>query len=303
MTIRARSARYALWLCAAAVLGGGTVSASVRWGDHGHRISGRAAATNLPAEMPAFFREAVAQLEYLNPEPDRWRNRTYVAMDDAFEYDHYIDLEVVPDSALAAVNRYAYLAILERGGMDNAARSAGLLPFRILEMYERLIVDFSLWRRTLDDEARRYIEQRIINDAGILGHYVADAANPHHATIHYNGWAEGAPNPNGFTTDREFHRRFESDFVGAQITVSELLPHISAWPRRIGDARADILAFIRASNARVNRLYELEKQERFESTTTSPAHEQFAIERLVAGAEMLRSLWFSAWLASETPPQ
>ena len=301
MMNRARVVRIALPLLATTLVAAafaGTLSATVRWGDHGHRISGRAAATNLPAEMPGFFRDAVGQLEYLNPEPDRWRNRTYVAMDDAYEYDHFIDLEIVPDSALAAVNRYAYLAILERSGVDNAARAAGLLPFRILELYERLIVEFALWRRTLDEEARGYIEQRIINDAGLLGHYVSDGANPHHATIHYNGWAEGAPNPNDFTLDRTFHRRFESDFVGAQVSVQDLLPHVSPSPRRISDARTEIMAFLRASNAQVVRLYELEKAESFQATTTAAAHKRFAVDRLVAGVEMLRSLWFSAWQES-----
>jgi hypothetical protein len=303
MRTGAHARRTPVLLLAAVLAGGATSSASVRWGDHGHRISGRAAATNLPAEMPAFFRDAAAQLEYLNPEPDRWRNRTYAAVDDAYEFDHYVDLEIVPDSALAAVNRFQYLAILERGGMDNAARAAGLLPFRILELYERLIVEFSLWRSTLDDEARRSIEQRIINDAGILGHYVTDGANPHHATIHYNGWAEDAPNPKGFTLDRTFHRRFESDFVGAQVRLQDLLPHVSAWPRRLGDARTEIMAFLSTSNAQITRLYELEKLEGYQATTTSAAHKRFAVDRLAAGVEMLRSLWFSAWLASATPPQ
>ena len=30
------------------------------WGDQGHRIIGEVAATNLPAEMPEFFRDARA---------------------------------------------------------------------------------------------------------------------------------------------------------------------------------------------------------------------------------------------------
>ena len=273
------------------------------WGEHGHLISGRAAALHLPEEMPRFFREAADQLAYLNPEPDRWRYQTFAAADDAFRFDHYIDLEIVPDSALLAPNRFAYLAYLERRNMDNAAQTAGLLPFHILELYQRLTIEFALWRRAPDAGTRLFIEQRILNDAGILGHYVTDGANPHHTTIHFNGWAADAPNPNGFTTDRSFHRRFESDFVGARVRLEDILPRVSAWPRDIVDARADIWTFLRASNARVTRLYELELAQPFGVETESATHKEFAVERLVAGVEMLRSLWFSAWLVSATPPQ
>ncbi|MFN7624862.1 MAG: hypothetical protein ACK5RS_17130, partial [Acidobacteriota bacterium] len=45
------------------------------WGAHGHAISGKAAAEKLPPTMPDFFRKASDQLSYLNPEPDRWRDR------------------------------------------------------------------------------------------------------------------------------------------------------------------------------------------------------------------------------------
>lgn len=96
------------------------------WGEHGHRISGRAAATDLPVEMPAFFRDAAPQLEYLNPEPDRWRERAFEAMNEAFRYDHYIDLEVVPEVAMDAQDRYAYLAALYKAGVKEPEKSAGL---------------------------------------------------------------------------------------------------------------------------------------------------------------------------------
>jgi hypothetical protein len=273
------------------------------WGAHGHRISGHAAAVNLPAEMPRFFREATAQLEYLNPEPDRWRVDAFVAMNDAFAFDHYIDLEVVPDSALLEPDRFEYLSWLESHGLENAAQRAGLLPYHILELHQRLTVAFGLWRRAPDQATRNFIEERIVNDAGILGHYVTDGANPHHTTIHFNGWDANTPNPRDFTTDRTFHRRFESDFVTAQIKLGDLLPRVSAWPRELTDARADVLAFLRASNTRVERLYELEQAEAFGAGTVALTHKEFAIERLVAGVEMLRALWFSAWQASADLPR
>lgn len=270
------------------------------WGRHGHEISGRAAATNLPAGLPAFFRDATEQLVYLNPEPDRWRDSEAAAMDEAWKYDHYIDFEVIPNAALLAPDRFSYLAELRRTTrMERPARDAGLLPYRILEMHQRLVAEFRTWRAADGDNARRaWIEQRIINDAGILGHYVTDGANPQHTSVHHNGWNESYPNPRGYTTDRTFHARFESRFVEARITANDLIPRIAAQPRHLEDVRADVMAYLRASNAQLDRLYQLEQEQPFGPANTSAAHREFALQRLVAGAEMLRAMWWSAWIES-----
>jgi hypothetical protein len=270
---------------------------ATRWGRHGHEISGRAAATDLPADMPSFFRAARDQLAYLNYEPDRWRDQRYRAMQNGFAFDHYLDLELLPDGALDAQDRFEYLAALHAAGIENAAQAAGLLPFRIQELYERLLTQFRLWRRAENRTTRAWIEQRVINDAGILGHYVADGANPHHATVHYNGWAAGWPNPQGFPSDRTFHARFESVFVGARVTQADLTPYIRP-PRLLDDVRAEVRAFLEASNAQVVRLYELDRERAFDADNTSPVHRAFAVERLAAGVDMLRALWWTAWVRS-----
>jgi hypothetical protein len=273
-------------------------SVAVRWGFHGHEISGRAAATDLPAAMPAFFRNATAQLAYLNPEPDRWRGDGFRELNEAKRYDHYVDFEVIPDSVLLLGDRFQYLSGLRDAGVANPARDAGLLPFRIVELYQSLVVEWRLWRAETDPVRRSWIEQRILNDAGILGHYVADGANPHHTSVHHDGWRTDYPNPRGFTTARGFHSRFESQFVEASIRIEHLLPHINASPRRLTGVRGEVIAHLLRSHGRLERLYELDQIEAFGRTTQGTEHREFAIERLVAGANMLRDLWWSAWLES-----
>ena len=90
------------------------------WGQHGHLLSCRAAAMALPEQTPKFFRKAVDQLSYLNPEPDRWRSRDESnldkAMDSAYAPDHFLDLELVPPAAFDAVNRYDFTAELIKAG-------------------------------------------------------------------------------------------------------------------------------------------------------------------------------------------
>lgn len=269
------------------------------WGAYGHHIVTRAAVEGLPRAMPRFFRMAKDELVYLSPEPDRWRSRELKEMDDAWEFDHYIDLENVPAGALERSDRWEFLEALFTAGIERPQQFVGFLPFRIVEVYQRLQTEFALWRLADSRRDRKGIQIRILNDAGILGHYVADAAQPHHTTIHFNGWAEDAPNPGGFTLDRGFHSRFESAFVEARVEFDDVDERLVPEPMALGDVRAAVLDHVRRSNATVEELYELEEEYGFEPLATDEETKDFVVARLVSGAEMLRALWWKAWLDSE----
>lgn len=268
------------------------------WGVEGHRMVARAAVEGLPADMPGFFPHAADQLAYLGPEPDRWRDDSRTAMNEAWRYDHYIDLENVPAGALEAPDRFEYLEALHAAGLDEPEQNAGFLPYRILELYQRLVIGFARWRAEDSEQVRRWVQARIINDAGILGHYVADAANPHHTTIHFNGWSDAAPNPREYTTSRDFHRQFETVFVGSRIHLDDVRASVPGGAEVV-DARAAIIDFIRRTHDQVEPLYELERVHGFDPASAPIVTEAFAIERLAAGASFLRSLWYTAWVESE----
>lgn len=267
------------------------------WGDHGHEISGLAAALKVPTEMPAFFQQASKQLSYLNPEPDRWRDRAESDLDPAvkaFSPEHYVDLELVPDGALSATERYTFIEALGKAGRKPA--ETGFLPYQIMEYFQKLRIEFRLWRTTTDPFKRSMIEQRIINDAGILGHYVADGANPHHTTIHHNGWI--GENPKGYSTDKTLHYRFESEYVKSHIQLNDVLPLVG--PARIlNKPREEMIAYLRDSRSHLEELYDLEKIENFGEKTKSEKHKKFVEARLAAGAQMLRDMWWTAWVTSE----
>jgi hypothetical protein len=271
----------------------------LRWGEDGHLMTGRAAAEALPEEMPAFFRAATAQLSYLNPEPDRWRDRRERdldrAMDNFHSPEHYINFEGVPEGAFLAIDRYAYIDSLRAHGHTGSI--PGYLPFTIIEMTQRLRVGFRAWREATDPGTRAFIEQRIINDAGILGHYVADGANPHHTSIHHNGWV--GDNPRGFTTQRGFHSRFESVYVRNNIVIAEVREAFTAAPVVFEHIRPAVFDYLRTSHSHLERLYELDLVEAFGPDTQGAEHRAFTVDRLAAGAAMLRDLWWSAWVTSE----
>ena len=280
---------------------------AVRWGAKGHEMAARAAVDALPAGIPDFFTDHAAQLVYLNPEPDRWRSRPLREMDQAFSYDHYIDLENVPEGALDAPDRYEFLKLLYEAGIDKPERDVGFLPFHIVELYQRLVTEWRLWRDAAPAD-KRWIEARILNDAGTLGHYVTDASQPHHTTIHFNGWnasnKPGVTNPEGYTEGRDFHGRFEAGFVNAHVDQDHVSRRVRESDRSVaGRARAEVVRYVFDSHALVETLYRLERDVGFPESGQAPgAAVDFAAERLAAGAEMLRTLWWSAWVESGTEP-
>jgi len=274
------------------------------WGEAGHRITGEAAALELPPSAPTFFRNASRQLAYLNPEPDRWRNRAERTLDPALEGatapDHFIDMEMAPPNVLAAAlkapDRFGYLDTLAAAGVKGVAM--GLLPFRMLELSQQLREDFRQWR-VAPDSTKPWIEARIIDDAGILGHYVADGSNPSHTSVQFNGWT--GPNPNGYATDKRFHARFESVYVGANIKLADVLAKMDTTARLFPDLRTAIISYLRETNTQVEHLYQLDKAHPFDTNTTSVEDKAFTVERLAAGAKMLRDIWWTAWVTSGQP--
>ncbi len=290
--------RSVMILIAPTLLMGTTVLDPVRWGGAGHEMAARAAVSALPADVPAFFRLAADQLVYLDPEPDRWRSGNRPEMRGAWAPDHFINLENLPDGALDAADRYAFMARLYRAGVDRPDQS-GFLPFTIVELYQRLVTEWELWRRERDPARRAWIEQRIINDAGILGHFVTDGAQPHHTTIHYNGWADGAANPERFTQDRNFHARFETDFVAAHVEPRGV-ERLVERPRSVaGAARQAVMEYLDETHGLVEELYRIERDVGFDpSRGPGPEAVRFATERLAAGGHMLATLWVSAWVES-----
>jgi len=70
------------------------------WGDEGHQMVNKLAAKNLPADVPAFLRTAAAvnEMEYLGPEPDRWRSPSEPELVAVQAPEHFIDTEEVAGS-------------------------------------------------------------------------------------------------------------------------------------------------------------------------------------------------------------
>jgi hypothetical protein len=274
------------------------------WGEKGHSIVNEAATLSLPADMPHFFHRSYPDLVWLAYDPDRWKG-SGKSNDAANDPDHFLDYEFVAGLELPP-DRYEYLALLEKSGRLRqkgiANDTAGFVPWRVAELAERLTGQFRQWRTsTPGSSERRFLEAAIINTAGLLGHFVGDSANPHHATINYNGWV--MPNPNGYAYDCETHSRFESRYISHAVDVSDVTPKVAAPVART-DYFTAALDFIRQSNALTEQLYQIDKRGGFDPFR--PVNREafgFATDRLAAGASMLRDLWWSAWKNSARSPR
>lgn len=272
-------------------------NAALAWGQHGHALASQAATWEVPTELPSFFHRAYGDLVWFGYDPDRWRGAGPSA-DDATTPDHFLDWEYVAHLDLPP-RRHDFIDLLHLSG--TIARTgirtdtSGFVPWRIAEVSELLTEQWKLWRRTEQEDDRKRIESAIVFFAGILGHYVADSANPHHATIHYNGWL-GSP-ARGFRNDCGTHARFESIFVTNHVDLPDVVARLRPPSLRV-DYFATALDLIRESNTQVEILYQLDAEGAFDEPPAAPGGTPFAAERLAIGASVLRDLWWSAWVRS-----
>ena len=284
------------------------VPPSFGWGDVGHKMINRLAAEGLPSDVPDFLRTqaAIDEIEYLGPEPDRWRSPAEPELSADQAPDHYIDLEYADMIGPLPRRRYEFIAELTAAEIthpDIAAElepaKVGFQPYITNEVWERLKSAMRNYRELSAQHAdTKPVEAAIIFYAGWLGHYVGDGSQPLHVTRNFNGWVE-KENPNGYTTGHTIHWQFEGVYVSANLKASDVKPLMEPL-HPVGDEWSDYLAYLRHSASLVERVYQLDKEHGFDGAGT-PEAKQFTAERLSAGASMLRDLIYSAWLQSANP--
>ena len=269
------------------------------WGNEGHRMINRLAASALPADVPTFLRtpEALNEIEYLGPEPDRWRSPAEPELSAAQAPEHFIDLE--PADALGPLphKRLDFEAKVFAAGQR--PEKIGLQPWQTTEVWERLKAAMREYRvLTAAKQDTKPVEQAIIFYAGWLGHYVGDGSQPLHTTIQYNGWT--GPNPNGYTTDHQIHWQFEGPFVAANEHEPEVRAKMTDVKAIDGDIFDSYVAYLRHTKSYIEKVYQLDKAGGFIGAG-SPESREFTAERLAAGASMLRDMIYTAWLESAKP--
>ncbi|MBV9330705.1 MAG: S1/P1 Nuclease [Alphaproteobacteria bacterium] len=306
--------RYSLALLACAVVSLAPLPA-FGWGATGHRFIGETAIAALPDEVPAFLRtpEVAREVGELAREPDRWKGAG-TAHDAERDPAHYID--VSDDLTVAGGPQLAALPPT-RADFDSALRKigtsqykTGYLPYAIIDGWQQLRIDLAYWRADVagekfahDEAARDWFahdralhEQLAIRDLGVWAHFVGDASQPLHVSVHYDGWGD-YPNPETFSAHRGIHAQFESAFVRDNVAEADIAARVPAVVAICAcGIEAETAAYLAATESEVVPFYRLEKGHAFASPT--PEGKSFAAARLAAGAERLRDMVVEAWRAS-----
>jgi len=332
-SVHGRAIRFA---AAAALLA--TVPAHAwAWGHTGHVEVSRLAILNLPTEVPNFLRSArsAAQIGELGAEPDESKTTGIVTgVSDAgriqaaptvhdAERDpgHYIDIDdsgfilggTVSLGALPATREAfdtAQRTTTAPGGQDQY--SAGYLPYTIIDGFQQMRKDFGIWRALLvglgtstSETDRAYFafqlqirQQLIIRDIGYWSHFVADASQPMHVSVHFNGWGN-YPNPNGYTT-APIHAPFEGSFVRSFIDFNTVNGQVRAYTDR-GVATIDqrVPLYLAETLSQVVPTYQAAQISGNDNyQTAQPAEVTVVTTQLAAAVAELRDEIVDAWRQS-----
>jgi hypothetical protein len=277
------------------------------WEQEGHRIINKLAASNLPADVPAFLRSqaAIDEIEYLGPEPDRWRSRAEPELAAAQAPEHFIDLELADALGPLPHKRLDFEAKVFASGQR--PETIGLQPWEADEVWERLKAAMRQYRAMVapGPDAKpganadiEPVEAAILFYAGWLGHYVGDGSQPLHVTVKYNGWV-GA-NPNGYTTGHQIHHLFEGPFVAANIHAPDVQAKMTPVKLIDGDMFDAYVAYLRHTGTYIEKVYQFEKAGAFIGAGT-PDSRDFTAARVAEGASMLRDMIYTAWIESAQP--
>jgi len=288
------------------------------WGGTGHRYIGELAARNFPQEIPAFLRSptAAVQIGLLAQEPDISRNAGR-PHDADLDPGHFLD--VSDDGTILGGPALAMLPPT-REDFDTALRAvasdeykAGYLPYNLMDGFQQLAKDFVLLRRDMAAlkyagkfaftaaERRDYADsltlrrQLTLRDLGVWSHFVGDASQPLHVSVHYNGWGEG-PNPEGFVAGPGLHAKFEVDFVDAHITEADVAAQMRPYRPCAAVLQTCVQDYLAATRKGVMPLYRFEKAGAFDAGTAEA--KAFTVRRIAEGAVMLRDMVVDAWRAS-----
>jgi hypothetical protein len=302
-----RPSQFARVFAASALIPLFATQPAFAWGIDGHNMINRAAVAFLPADVPLFLRDASAldTIEYLGPEPDRWRNKAEDELSSEQAPDHFIDLEYAQLVGPLPKKRYDFIRALAAAqpatpNIQLTPEKVGLQPWEVEETWEKLKVDLREYRRLAAAHKPTHpVETAILYDAGVLGHYVGDGSMPLHTTIQYNGWT--GENPNGYTTEHHIHSQFESAYVHDNVKYSDVAKLVAdTKPTVIDNEWSQYLDYLHHSHLLVEKVYQLEKAGGFTNAGT-PEAKAFTDDRIAAGAIELRNLIYSAWVHSADP--
>ena len=267
---------------------------ALAWGSTGHRVVTAEALRGLPSTTPNLLRssEFIADASEWAREPDRWRlaGTPHDEMRDINHFAYADDdgrLGGGPVFSALPATRDAFAQAVRKAGGD--PERVGYLPYAILDAWQQVAKDFVYWRAdraglkyARDPKAlawlegdRRRRESQLAFDIGVLSHYVGDATQPMHLSVHHDGWGAG-PNPDGFSLEKG-HVPYEGPYTAGVVTAEAVRAAMAA-PRDLGPAALAVGAYLDTASKEARVWFTLEKSGAFKPGDargvryTSPPH-------------------------------
>jgi hypothetical protein len=302
------------------------------WDYEGHRLVNQLALSSLPPNFPQFTQTPAAKerIAFLAGEADRWRNTPDLSLQHSQEPEHFIDIEELVHCGLTPeslpIFRYDFVSQVAAArkshpekfpaGREDPARKymwVGLLPWAITENYAKLKSEFSCLKAFQENggtaEEVASAQQNVLYTMGVMGHYVGDAAQPLHTTIHHHGWV--GENPKKYSTRSSIHSWIDGGYFakigGADLKAMQKnirpaqIVSVDGQPVKSDAMFQAFMKFIVEQHKQVEPLYQMENDGKFSGNgTVGMEGRPFLEAQLVKAGQMLGDIWFSAW--QQAPP-
>lgn len=266
------------------------------WGFFAHKLINRLAVFTLPETLMGFYKEHIEYITEHAVDPDK---RRYNDKEEACR--HYVDLDYFEQSApVDTVPKYWKEAVAKY--TEDTLKAYGIVPWHINVMKSRLTEAF-----------KEKDVEKILHLSADIGHYIADAHVPLHATMNYNGQLTNQHGIHSFWESRlpELFSKDYDFFVGRATYVNNV--QLAAWTASEGSfaAKDSVLLFEKQLNdefaADKKYTYEQkgEKQVKIYSEAYSAAYHRMlgnqVERRMQASIRLVGSIWYTAWVDAGQP--
>ncbi|HZI00900.1 MAG TPA: zinc dependent phospholipase C family protein [Flavisolibacter sp.] len=266
------------------------------WGFYGHQQINRHAVFLLPPQMLVFYKKHIEFLAEHSVDPDK---RRYAVVEEGPR--HYIDIDHYGTYPYDSLPRDWNTAVAKFTA--DTLQKHGIVPWWVQTMLQRLTHAFK------EKDAAG-----ILKLSAEIGHYIADAHVPLHASSNHNGQHTGQRGIHGFWESRipELLAEKEWDFfIGKAIYIQK--PGDFIWKRVLESAAAadTVLLFERQLSAGFppDQKYAFENRNqqtiRQYSTQYSLAYDRMLkgmVERRMRQSIFaVASFWYTAWVNAGQP--
>ena len=203
------------------------------WGIEVHKFIMARAIALLPSEIRPYFQKYDDGIVEHAGDPDLWRTVGWV--EEAPR--HFVDMDAYGPYPFKELP-HDYDEAVKRYGLDFVVKN-GTLPWRSEEIYKKLVEAFT--------QKVPYSRENIRLFSSVISHYVADAHQPFHAALNYDGQLTG---------QWGVHSRFESELFARYESKLHLSPSL---PSAVGNSRDFVFAALTSSFSLVQPVLDADK--------------------------------------------